>query len=127
MTKTFTLKTSSGDKTFKVGDLDFINIMCDLEEKGINVMDLLDDEKRADMQVFTVYRALFATLIDSQDLRECGKLLSQHVSNGGSLDIIMDAFTGAMKDAGFGKSTKGQAVTPAKTAAKKASAKVDEE
>ena len=38
------LQTANGPKEIKVADLDFTNLMCDLEDHDVDVMGLLDDD-----------------------------------------------------------------------------------
>lgn len=97
------LQTANGTKEIKVADLDFTNLMCDLEDHDVDVMGLLDDESRANMKVFKTIRALTAVLTGTKDLTEAGRILSDHLKYGGSMDEIMGAFTEAMKNAGFGE------------------------
>ncbi len=80
-------------------DLDFTNILCDLEDIGVDIMAM--DTK--DMKPFNLCRAIVSVYTGEKDLRKCGKLLSEHLKNGGSLDEILDPFTEAMEEAGFGK------------------------
>lgn len=83
-------------------EIDFTNMMCDLEDNGVDVMAFLDEEKRRGMKVFSVMRAIFGVLVDEKDLRNAGKQLSEHLASGGSLDDVMNAFNDAMIAAGFG-------------------------
>lgn len=100
MTRLIVIKTDDGDRTFPTKDLDFYNLVCELEASGVDVMGLtsgsLDGGK-----IFTTMRALLAVLINVSTT-EAGKLIGQHIKNGGALDEIMEAFTEAMEDAGFG-------------------------
>ena len=100
MTKLLVLKLDNGDKTFPTKDLDFFNLVCELEGAGVDVMSLTDGALERS-KIFTTMRALLAVLINVPNV-EAGSLLSQHIKNGGALDDIMEAFTGAMEDAGFG-------------------------
>lgn len=100
MTKLLVLKLDAGDKTYPTKDLDFFNLVCELEGAGIDVMGLTDGNIER-TKIFSTMRALLAVLINVQ-AEEAGRLLSQHIKNGGALDDIMEAFTGAMEDAGFG-------------------------
>lgn len=100
MTKLLTLKLNDGDKTFPTKDLDFFNLVCELEASGIDVMGLTDGNLER-TKIFSTMRALLATLINVP-AETAGSYLSQHISHGGALDDVMEAFTGAMEDAGFG-------------------------
>lgn len=97
------LHTANGPKEIKVVELDFTNLMCDLEDHDIDVMGLLDDETRENMKIFKTIRAILAVLTETKDLTEAGKILSEHLKYGGSMDEIMGTFTEAMKTAGFGE------------------------
>lgn len=100
------LQTASGPKEIKVAELDFTNLMCDLEDHDIDVMGLLDDETRSNMKIFKTIRAVVAVLTETKDLNEAGRILSEHIKYGGSMDEVMGAFTEAMKTAGFGEKAK---------------------
>lgn len=98
------LKTSNGDKEYSVKELNFVNVMCDLEDNGIDVMALLDDEKRESMKVFTTMRAIISVITGVKDKDEAGKIFVEHLKNGGQITEIMNAFTEVMQEAGFGTS-----------------------
>ena len=102
------LQTANGPKEIKVADLDFTNLMCDLEDHDVDVMGLLDDDTRENMKIFKTIR----------DLTKAGKILSEHLKYGGSMDEVMEAFTEAMKTAGFGE----EAEEPPKSGGKKTKA-----
>ena len=97
----FLLKTANGVVEYNVDDLDFINIMCDLEDKDIDVMNMMTSDERGG-KLFTFIRAVVAMLLRT-DERTAGKLLSEHMRNGGTLDDVMEAFAGLMNAAGFGE------------------------
>lgn len=80
-------------------DLDFTNILCDLEDMDIDIMAMNTDN----MKPFSLCRGIISVYTGEKDLRKCGKLLSEHLKNGGTLDEILDPFTEAMEEAGFGK------------------------
>ena len=100
MTSLLVMKLDGGDRTYPTKDIDFFNLVCELEAAGIDVMGLTDGSIER-TKIFSTMRALLAVLINVQQ-EEAGKILSQHIKNGGSLDDVMTAFTGAMEDAGFG-------------------------
>ena len=56
------LQTANGPKEIKVADLDFTNLMCDLEDHDVDVMGLLDDDTRENMKIFKTIRAIIAVL-----------------------------------------------------------------
>lgn len=101
ITKTLTLKLDGGDRIFPIKDLDFFNIVCELEDSGIDVMSLTSGSLER-TKIFSTMRALTAVLVNVQK-DEAGALISEHIRNGGTLDVIMEAFTEAMADAGFGE------------------------
>ena len=101
MNHILTLKLDNGEKQFVTRDLDFYNLVCELEGAGVNVMNLVNGALEQE-NVFSSVRAILAVLVNVQSV-EAGKLLSQHLKNGGDLEDIMTAFTEAMTDAGFGK------------------------
>lgn len=97
--KFFILKTNNGDVTYPIPDLDFSNLVCDLEEYGINVYNLTQSDST---QYFSTLRAILAIIIKADDLTSAGKALTEHLKNGGETDAILEVFTEAMKQAGFG-------------------------
>ena len=101
ITRTVSLKTNDGEQVFPVKQLDFYNLVCDLEGEGVDVMSItngtLDRGK-----LFTTVRALLAVMIGVPSA-EAGKLIGEHLSNEGTLDDIFSVFVEAMNDAGFGK------------------------
>ena len=94
------LKLDDGDRTFPTKELDFYNLVCELEDAGVDVMSLTEGSI-GETKIFSTFRAMLAVLINV-DKASAGKYLSQHIKNGGSLDIIMDTFSKAMESAGFG-------------------------
>lgn len=98
--RTLVLKSDGEDLVFPVKDIDFTNILCDLEQNGIDVMGLVDGNIDRS-KIFTIMRALIAVLIDVP-LTEAGKLMTAHLSNGGAIEDIFKVFADAMNDAGFG-------------------------
>lgn len=109
------LQTANGPMEIKVADLDFTNLMCDLEDRDIDVMGLLDSESRDNMPIFKMVRGITAVLTGTKDLTEAGKILSEHLKHGGSMDEIMGAFTEAMKTAGFGEEAEADQKNAGKT------------
>lgn len=90
---------------YETKDLDFTNILCDLEDMDIDIMSMNTNK----MKPFSLCRGIVSVYTGEKDLEKCGKLLSEHLKNGGSLDEILDPFTEAMEDAGFGKSAEEEA------------------
>ena len=100
MNRILVLKLDNGDRQFATRDLDFFNLVCELEGSGVDVMALTGGNLEG-AKLFTTLRSLLAVLINVKPM-EAGNLMSQHLRNGGTLDDIMAAFTSAMEDAGFG-------------------------
>ena len=101
ITRTIQLNTANGEQqVFPVKELDFYNLVCDLEGAGVDVMTLtsgtLDRGK-----LFTTVRALLSVMIGVPQ-QEAGKLIGEHIANDGSLEDVFNVFTEAMTDAGFG-------------------------
>lgn len=99
--RTINIKTNEGEQVFPVKELDFYNLVCDLEGAGIDVMTLTNGSLDR-TKLFTTVRALLAVMIDVPQA-EAGKLIGEHLANDGSLDDIFSVFSQAMEDAGFGK------------------------
>jgi len=118
------LKTNNGDKEINVKELDFVNIMCDLEDNDVDVMALMDSSNTGDMKIFKTIRAIVAVLIGEKDLNRAGKIFTEHMRNGGTMDEIMDAFTEAMEDAGFGDAADKATETEPTAAKKKTNSKI---
>lgn len=98
------LYTANGTKEYKVAELDFTNIMCDLEDYDVDVMGMLDaDQNKSNTKMFSAIRAIVAVLTGTKDLATAGKMLSEHIKYGGTLDEVMNCFAEAMETAGFGK------------------------
>lgn len=100
ITRTINIQTNDGGKAFPVNDLDFTNLVCDLEGQGIDVMSMLDGGLDRG-KLMTMTRAILSVMT-GLPLLEAGKMLTQHLANGGSLDDIFGVFSDAMNDAGFG-------------------------
>lgn len=116
ITRTVAIKGKEGDQVFTVTELDFTNIVCDLEGQGIDIMSMMNggiDRSK----IMTITRALLAVLIDVP-VKEAGKLLTMHMSNGGAIDDIFEVFSEAMTDAGFGNRPAQDHKKPATTVAK---------
>lgn len=103
MKLTLTLNLDNGPKEFETKELDFTNVMCDLEDNGVDVMAMLDDEERQHMKIFTTMRSIISVIVGEKDMAKAGKLLTEHLKNNGKMDTIMKVFTELMASAGFGK------------------------
>lgn len=101
ITRTIQIQTNDGPQVYAVTDLDFTNLVCDLEAQGIDVMSMMDGTIDRS-KIMTITRAILSVLINAPIL-EAGKIMSEHLANGGSLEEIFGVFGEAMNDAGFGK------------------------
>lgn len=100
ITRTISIQTNEGAQVYPVAELDFTNLVCDLEGQGVDVMSMMDGGLDR-TKLMTITRALLAVMT-GLPVKEAGKMLTQHLSNGGSLDDIFGVFTDSMTDAGFG-------------------------
>lgn len=100
ITRTISIQTSEGAKVYPVEELDFTNLVCDLEAQGVDIMSMLDGGLDRS-KLMTMTRAILAVMT-GLPVKEAGRMLTQHLGNGGSLDDIFGVFTEAMADAGFG-------------------------
>lgn len=80
-------------------ELDFVNVICDLEDMGIDIMSMTGEN----IKPFTLCRAIISVYTEEKDMKECGRILSEHLKNDGTLEEILDPFMEAMESAGFGK------------------------
>lgn len=99
------LHTEKGIKEYKVKNLDFTNVMCDLEDRGVDIMGMMGNTGIPDNKLFSTIRIILATLIGETDLNVAGKVLTTHLKNGGKIDEILKAFTEVMENAGFGEAS----------------------
>lgn len=123
ITRTIKLNTDEGEQVFPVKQLDFYNLVCDLEGAGIDVMTLtngtLDRTK-----LFSTVRALLSVMIGVPQ-EQAGTLIGQHIANDGSLEDVFSVFTEAMNDAGFGNRPTPQDHKKPQTAVSKGRKKVE--
>lgn len=96
------LKSATGDKVYEIDQLEFINIMVDVEDKGINVMSLLSGEK----PTFKALRTLLAVIIREDD-EKAGRMLTEHLFQGGDATDVLEAFNKAGEESGFGETAEG--------------------
>lgn len=101
ITRTISIQTDDGAQVYPVGELDFTNLVCDLEAQGVDVMSMMDGGIDR-TKLMTTTRA-FLAVMTGVPVVEAGKMLTQHLKNGGSLEDIFGVFAEAMNDAGFGK------------------------
>lgn len=104
-------------------DLDFTNVICDLEDIGIDIMSMTGDT----VKPFTLCRAIISVYTGEKDLKACGRILSEHLKGGGSLEEILDPFTEAMESAGFGKPAEEKTTPQDHKAPKKTTKKTEKE
>lgn len=107
------LKLDKGDKVVQMADLDFINVMCDLEDKGVDVYNMAQDGSFGDTRAMHTVRLIFSTIIGEKDERKAGKMLSEHIRNGGKIEDVFNAFSELMTSGGFGESQAQEGVTEA--------------
>lgn len=79
-------------KSYKATPFD-LNLICDFEDAGISLEDI-------DKKMFNVVRQYVATSM-GVDVRTAGKEITDHVSNGGSMDDVTDVMTQMMDESGF--------------------------
>ncbi len=91
------LKSKTGDKVYEVDQLEFVNIMVDVEEKGVNVLDLISGNNPTVKALRTLLSVMTHT-----DEAEAGRMLSEHILLGGEISDIVDAFNTAGEESGFG-------------------------
>lgn len=115
--KKITINTNKGNIDYVVPELDFMNVACDLEEYGV---DLLGDMEG---KTLSICRALIAIITGEKDKHKAGKMLSEHIKNGGTLEDILTIFREAMEDAGFGQDSEGTATEEVKDSTPKAEKK----
>lgn len=121
ITRTISIQTAEGAQVYPVADLDFTNLVCDLEGQGVDVMSMLDGGVDRS-KLMTITRALLAVMT-GVPVKEAGRMLTQHLGNGGTLDDIFGVFTDAMADAGFGSRPQPQDHQKPQNRAKKTPAK----
>lgn len=121
ITRTISIQTNEGAQVYPVAELDFTNLVCDLEGQGIDVMSMLEGGlSRA--KLMTMTRGILAVMT-GLPVTEAGKLLTQHLGNGGSLDDIFNVFSEAMANAGFGNRPQPQDHKTATTKGRKTTTK----
>ena len=83
---------------YEVKDLDFCNLMCDLESKGVNIIDFMRGGNR---HILSFCRGLIS-VITGLSISDSGKLLANHLANGGELTEMTGIIGELMSEAGFG-------------------------
>ena len=81
-------------RNYTVPELDF-NAVCDLEEKGVNILNMGND-----MKIATMVRGLTAWIMNV-DLATASREIQAHIQNGGNVMDILNSFTAAVDNSGF--------------------------
>lgn len=84
---------------YDIEDLNFGNLVADMEDQGVNVMELMDGKRK---YVFSFCRA-FIAIVTGLSIKKAGLLMTKHFANGGTADEFLNVFTELMSDAGFGR------------------------
>ncbi|MFW6001998.1 MAG: hypothetical protein ACOCQD_01515 [archaeon] len=82
-------------KEYKIKPLDF-NGICELEDRGVN----LSDEEAFMKRGMNTTRTMLALILDLKDV-EAGKLISEHVKNGGAMEDINEVINISLEEGGF--------------------------
>jgi hypothetical protein len=104
-------------------ELDFTNVLCDLEDMDIDIMSMTGNK----IKPFSLCRGIVSVYTGEKDLTKCGKILSEHLQNGGNLDELLDPFMEAMEKAGFGKKAEEEKSQPSKKTPKKTEKAAEEQ
>ena len=94
------------DIEYTIPALDF-NALCDLSDLGVDVINMNSDMGNP----LKLTRGIVAW-ITGKDLKGAGKLLEEHIANGGEFDGIYEVFTNAISESGFFKALQRRAVIP---------------
>lgn len=106
MDKSFTINGT----VYAVKNLDFCNLLCDLEDRGVNITDLMQGGNKYQM---SFCRGMIS-VITGLPTRDAGKLLAKHLANGGKVTEMTGIIGELMVEAGFGAA--GQAKSEEETA-----------
>ena len=79
-------------RSYKAADFD-LNLVCDFEDRGISLDDIGN-------KMFSVIRQYVASSM-GVDPKTAGAAITEHLSNGGTLEDISDVMSAAMEDSGF--------------------------
>lgn len=82
-------------KRYEAKEFDF-NLICDLQDMGVNMLDIRDIKKSSLLTV----RSYVALCMDV-DPELAGSEINQHVINGGDISEIMDVFQKMMSESSF--------------------------
>ena len=89
-------------KSYKVPEMDF-NAVCELEERGVNILNLGENVKVASM-----VRGVAAWIMGT-DLKTASAEIQGHIQNGGNIMDILDALNESADESGFFKQGQKQA------------------
>ena len=64
-------------------------------------------------KTFSTIRTITAALIGESDLHKVGRILTEHLSNGGDFSAVLNAFSDVMTSAGFGNAATTEEATEA--------------
>ena len=108
MTKLLTIN----GKSYKAAPFD-LNLICDFEDNGIS-FDAIENK------MFNVLRLYVAVSVGT-DVKTAGTMLSEHISNGGTLEDVAEVMSEMMNDSGFfrGEQTKVEEKSATRTRKKK--------
>lgn len=90
-------------KAYKPAELDF-NTMCDMEDLGVSIF----ETENKGLSAVRAYLAVSAGI----SKEEAGAEIGEHIANGGSLEVLSEAFSEAVRESTFFR-------TPAKATTKK--------
>ena len=83
------------ENEYKLPELNF-NAMCRLEDMGVSLVDM-------DKRVLSTVRGFLALAMDD-DMERAGVEIEEHLSNGGSLEPLMEDINRAVSESGFFRS-----------------------
>lgn len=106
MNKSFTINGT----VYEAKNLDFGNLMCDLESKDVNIIGFMQGGNN---YILSFCRGLIS-IITGLSISDSGKLLAKHLANGGELTEMTGIIGELMAEAGFGAA--GQAESEEETA-----------
>ena len=89
-------------KKYETPEMDFSNLCCDLEDRGVDIVSMTNNRTR-NRSLFSLCRGMVSIITGIYDLDEAGKVLSEHLKKGGSMEDILTVFTDSMQTAGFGE------------------------
>ncbi|MDY2627016.1 MAG: hypothetical protein SOW08_01675 [Lachnospiraceae bacterium] len=94
MDKNFTINGT----VYAAKNLDFGNLMCDLEDRGVNIIGLMQGGNN---YILSFCRGLIS-VITGLSTKDSGKLLAKHLASGGELTEMTGIIGELMAEDGFG-------------------------